>query len=106
MSVRDTVKSVSQLADKTPMQTPEEGIDPLSFSFRCLLAALILFLECDTLLFGTASRIGGRSSMREAGLWKSVCRPFWSAAMNGLDVDDDDAPQPALSASAMLLSDT
>lgn len=34
--------------------------------FNPLFALLILFLECDTLLFGTASKIGGNNSASES----------------------------------------
>ena len=56
----------------------------LNFSFRPLFALRILFLECETLLLGTASRKGGKRSSREDGDSSRDRIPRWSRARRGL----------------------
>lgn len=45
----------------------------LSFSWRPLFALRILLRECETLLFGTARTMGGRSSRMDPG----SCHSDW-----------------------------
>jgi hypothetical protein len=63
-AVRKVCSSVTSHPDRILPGDIKPTTDILVLFFKPLLALRMLFLECVTLCFGTAHRIGGKSSAR------------------------------------------